>query len=274
MNVIIVATDYSREADNAVEYAAAAAQVVGARVLLFHLFKMSVHAMNSRLGPGSFDEQYTSSRRKLEEKASDISLRYGIVATADWHKDDFYLELKQSIQHFNADLVVLGMAEKSVEQDMLGNTTTSVISRLKFPVLAVPYGAKFTGIKTILFAADVLRGIHADVLDKVKEVASDFGAKDVEIFHVSNKVKEIEEKGIKASTESMFGEGVNDIKYLYKNVESNAVIEEIQKEVKAIEADMLIMVPNRYGFWGSLVHRSKTRIMASGSEIPLMSLPL
>jgi hypothetical protein len=34
------------------------------------------------------------------------------------------------------------------------------------------------------------------------------------------------------------------------------------------------MMPNKYGFWGSLIHRSKTRIMASGSEIPLMSLPL
>jgi nucleotide-binding universal stress UspA family protein len=274
MNVIIVATDYSKEADNAVEYAAAAAQVVGAKVVLFHLFKMSVHAMNSRLGPSSFDEQYVSSKRKLEEKAADISLRYGVVATADWHKDDFYLELKQSIQHYNADILVLGMAQKSVEQDMLGNTTTSVISRLRFPILAVPYGAKFEGIKTILFAADVLRGIHVDILNKVKEVAADFGAKNVEIFHVSNKVKEIEEKGIKASTESLFGEGVNDITYLYKNVESNAVIEEIQKEVKEIGADMLIMMPNKYGFWGSLIHRSKTRIMASGSEIPLMSLPL
>jgi nucleotide-binding universal stress UspA family protein len=274
MNVIIVATDYSKEADNAVEYAAAAAQVVGAKVVLFHLFKLSVHTMNSRLGPRSFEETYVISKKKLEDKADEIALKYGIVVTADWHKDDFYLELKQSIQYYNADLVVLGMAQKSVEQDMLGNTTTSVISRLNFPVLAVPAGATFKGIKTILFAADVLRGIHVDVLNKVKEVASDFGAKDVEIFHVSDKVKEIEEKGIKASTESMFGEGVNDVKYLYKNVESNAVIEEIQKEVKAIDADMLIMIPNKYGFWGSLVHRSKTRIMASGSEIPLMSLPL
>lgn len=274
MKVILVATDYSKEAENAVEYAAAAAQVVGARVVLFHLYKLSVHAMNSRLGPGSFDDLYKASRKRLEDRAAEISTRYSIRAEADWHKDDFYSELKQSIAHFNADIVVLGMAEKSLEQDMLGNTTTSVIHRLRFPVLAVPYGVRFEGIKTILFAADILRGVHLEVLEKVKEVAADFGAEQVEIFHVSDKVKEIEKAGIRASAESMFGEGVDGVRYFYKNVESNAVISEIQKELLETRADMLIMVPNRYGFWGSLIHRSKTRIMASGSDVPLLSLPL
>ncbi len=274
MKVILVATDYSKEAENAVEYAAAAAQVVGARVVLFHLYKLSVHAMNSRLGPGSFDDLYKASRKRLDERAAEISARYSIRAEADWHKDDFYSELKQSITHFNADIVVLGMAEKSLEQDMLGNTTTSVIHRLRFPVLAVPYGVRFEGIKTILFAADILRGVHLEVLEKVKEVAADFGAEQVEIFHVSDKVKEIEKAGIRASAESMFGEGVDGVRYFYKNVESNTVISEIQKELLEVKADMLIMVPNRYGFWGSLIHRSKTRIMASGSDVPLLSLPL
>ncbi len=270
----MVATDYSKEAENAVEYAAAAAKVVKAKLVLFHLYKLSVHAMNSRLGPASFDDLYKASRQRLEDRAAEVAARYGIRAEADWHKDDFYIELKRSIQHFNADIVVLGMPEKSLEQDLLGNTTTGVIFRLKFPVLAVPYGVKFEGIKTILFAADILRGVHLDVLGKVKEVAADFGARQVEIFHVSAKVKEMEKAGIRASAESMFGEGQEDVRYFYKNVESNAVIREIQKELAEVKADMLIMVPNRYGFWASLVHRSKTRIMASGSEVPLLSLPL
>lgn len=270
----MVATDYSKEAENAVEYAAGAAKVAGARLVLFHLYKLSVHAMNSRLGPASFDDLYTASRKRLEDRAASVAAQYGIRVEADWHKDDFYLELKQSIAHFNADIVVLGMPEKSLEQDLLGNTTTGVIFRMKFPVLAVPYGVKFNGIKTILFAADILRGVHLDVLSRVKAVAADFGAEQVEIFHVSEKVEELEKEGIKASAESMFGEKAGDVRYFYKNVESNAVIREIQRELMEVEADLLIMVPNRYGFWASLVHRSKTRIMASGSSVPLLSLPL
>ncbi len=274
MKVIVVATDFSKEAENAAEYAAGAAKVVGAEVVLFHLYKLSVHAMNSRLGPGTYDELYASSQKKLEARARALSESFGIKVRADWHKDDFYAELKQSLAHFQADILVLGMPEKSLEQDMLGNTTTAVINKLKLPVLAVPVGVKFEGIKTILFAADVFRGVHLKVLAKVKEVAKDFGAQQVEIFHVSEKIRELQGRDYKEETESAFGEGAEGVTYLYKNVHSNAVIREIQEEIQNTSADMLIMVPIRYGFWGSLIHRSKTRIMASGTDVPLLSLPL
>jgi nucleotide-binding universal stress UspA family protein len=274
MKVIVVATDFSKEAENAVDYAAGAAQVVGAKVVLFHLYKLSVHALNSRLGPGTFDDLYAGSQKKLENRAAEVSKQYGVTAVADWHKDDFYTELKQSLAHFQADILVLGMPEKSLEQDMLGNTTTAVINKLKLPVLAVPSGVKFQGIKTILFAADVFRGVHLKVLAQVQEVAKEFGARHVEIFHVSEKIRELQDRDYKVETESAYGEGAEGVTYLYKNVHSNAVIREIQEEIKATAADMLIMVPIRYGFWGSLIHRSKTRIMASGTEVPLLSLPL
>ena len=272
MKVILVATDFSKEAENAVEYAGAAAKVVGAKVVLFHLYKLSVHALNSRLGPSTFDDLYNASQKKLEDRAKALAEKYEIKTVADWHKDDFYTELKLSLAHFQADILVLGMPEKSLELDMLGNTTTAVINRLKVPVLAIPLEVQFEGIKTILFAADVLRGVHLHVLEKVKEVAADFGAKQVEIFHVSEKVKELQ--GLKEETEKAYGEDGSDIQYYYKNVSSNAVIREIQMELKEIQADMLIMVPNKYGFWSSLIHRSKTRIMALNSEVPLLSLPL
>lgn len=274
MKVIVVATDFSKEAENAVEYAAGAAKVVGAKVVLFHLYKLSVHALNSRLGPSTYDDLYAGSQQKLENRAKELREHYGIEALADWHKDDFYSELKQSLAHFQADILVLGMPEKSLEQDMLGNTTTAVINKLKLPVLAVPAGARFQGIRTILFAADVFRGVHLQVLAQVKEVAKDFGANQVEIFHVSEKVRELQDRDHKLETETAYGEGSEGVTYLYKNVHSNAVIREIQEELKTTEADMLIMVPIRYGFWGSLIHRSKTRIMASGTEVPLLSLSL
>ncbi|MNX96122.1 hypothetical protein D3C86_1284240 [compost metagenome] len=63
------------------------------------------------------------------------------------------------------------------------------------------------------------------------------------------------------------------MKYIYKTVRSNAVINEIEKEIKRYQADILVMVPKKYGFWDSLVHKSKTRIMASGLDVPLLSFP-
>lgn len=47
----------------------------------------------------------------------------------------------------------------------------------------------------------------------------------------------------------------------------------IAAEIKEIKADFLVMMPQKRGFWEAVVHRSKTRLMASGLQIPLLSIP-
>lgn len=273
MKTIIVATDFSAEAENAAEYAAQAGGHIGAHLILFHLYRVSVHAVNARLTPSALDEMAAVNKERLQERAKELAGTGRVRVTTHWASGDFHEEVSAAIRLHNADLLVMGMAGKSLEQDLLGNTTTSAIHRLKFPILAIPAGAKFRGISKILFACDMVRGVQKKILEEVKRVAVDFGG-EVEVFHVNERAGQLAVQGAAAQVPDSFGEGLEGVSYYYRNVQSNAVIAAIQQEVKRIGADLLIMVPYRYGFWGSLVHRSKTRIMASGSEIPLLSLSL
>lgn len=97
---------------------------------------------------------------------------------------------------------------------------------------------------------------------------------EVEVFHVNGAIEELQSENALLPEKDAIGSGLAGVSYYYKNVKSNAVIKEIEKEIKAFDADLLIMIPNKYGFWASLVHRSKTRVMASGLEIPLFSIPV
>ncbi|MNR37414.1 hypothetical protein D3C85_1554260 [compost metagenome] len=65
-----------------------------------------------------------------------------------------------------------------------------------------------------------------------------------------------------------------DVIYYYRNIESTEVIKAIKQEVLDTSTDLLVMVPQKHGFWDSLMHRSKTRAMASGNNIPLLSIPM
>ena len=65
---------------------------------------------------------------------------------------------------------------------------------------------------------------------------------------------------------------LEEVSYFYKSVQSEAVIEEIKTEMLEYKPDMLIMIPYEYGFWSSLIHKSKTRMMSSGLDIPLLSI--
>ncbi len=68
--------------------------------------------------------------------------------------------------------------------------------------------------------------------------------------------------------------GLAGISHYYKNVLSDNVITAIKDEIDNTQADLLVMVPHKYGFWESVIHRSKTSIMASGNNIPLLSIPV
>lgn len=274
MKTIVVASDFSKVSDDATKYALEVARFLKAKVVLFHLHMMSVHVANARLTPKALQESLDLNRLITEKAAEKWAEDYGVEVIPEWRMGDFYTEIKAVIETHTADVLIMGMAKKSLEQDLMGNTTTAVISRLDFPVLAIPQGSSFKGIKTILFAYDIEKELPSKILANVRDFAKIFDAS-LEIFHVSNRLEAIEKsEKMPDKVLKTFGDELNGIHYFYKNVSSNAVLQAIEDEVNVIQADLLIMVPYKYGFWGSLVHKSKTRAMASGNNIPLLSIPI
>ena len=270
---IIATTDFSEIAENAVEYAAAYANASNARLVLFNAFSYPLHASNAQLSAKNFEELFDKNLERLENNAKTLSEKYNIEVIAESSLKYIEDELIVLSEKYEPHMIVMGMVDKTLEQDLMGNTTTSAIKMVDVPVLAVPLKAKFNTLKKILFACDKPQEVPQHVLEKVKDTAHNIHS-EIEIFSVDEKVDQLNEKNSDTLAESIIDKHLEGINYFYKNVQSNAVIEEIRKEIKIFNADLLIMVPKEYGFWESIVHRSKTRIMASGLSIPLLSIPI
>lgn len=270
MKTIIVSMDFSEEAENALEYAGALAKKDGAKIVLFNSFAIPFHASNSWLPASSISKLEKYNRQLLEKRAKKLTKKYQVkVIVESGFLKDVELGLEELFFKYKADLVVMGMATKSIEQDIFGNTTTSAILMLKYPVLAVPVNVHYKEIDKILFACDELKEIELSVLAKIKGFTQDLKA-DLEVFHVENPTGGHRENEVPVVREISEFNGIN---YSYKSIKSENVIEAIKEEIEKTEAALLIMVPQRYGFWESMVHRSKTRMMASGLSIPLLSIP-
>lgn len=266
MKSVLIATDLSSIARNATEYAIETVKVAPGPVILFHLFKVSSHTADSLIGTRGIDAMFESRKKEMEAYAASLSQKHGIPATAVVRMGDFLDEIKTVYQENNCRILVLGMPQKTFEQDLLGNTTTAAIYTLEFPILAIPQTAMYKGIKKILFACDLAKEIQDSVIEKIKEFALLYGS-EVEILYVSNTIDSVSEKEHIKQT-------LVDIVYRYKREPpSESIIQTILSEAEAISADMIIMTPNKYGFWSSLLHRSKTRAMASNGRLPLLSLP-
>ena len=269
---IIAATNFSTIAGNAVTYAAELAKATGAKLILFNSFSLSVHSANSLITAESMQKQMDKAALRVQTLGEEIADLFKISVESICSYSFLEDELPAIIDQTNADLVVMGMAERSLEQDLLGNTTTSVIKNLNIPILAVPQNARFQNAKKILYACDTLSLSSIRRFSWIREVIGNLGS-EIEFFSVDEKLDEIREEQGKILLNSSIEKKFEDVKYIYKNVRSNAVIDEIKKEIKNFEADILVMAPQKYGFWDSLIHRSKTRIMAAGLDIPLLSIP-
>lgn len=274
MKTILAATDYTELAENAVNYAASIARRYDYKLIILNDFTISIHATNALLSAEAVEELIDENRLLLESKALLLASEYGIEVIARATFSFIENAINEVVDEYQPEMIVMGMEEKSLEQELIGNTTTSVIKKLRTPVLAVPRGLKFTIPKKVLFACDVLNGVSAQILAQVKNVALTTQA-EVEVLLVNETVAELKEMGIDAAAAlNRIDDGLEGIDYYYKNIKSDSIIKGIADEIKSINANLLIMVPQQYGFWGSMVHRSKTRIMASGLNIPLYTIPV
>lgn len=271
MKTIIVCTDFSREAENAMHYAASMAKESKYRIILFNLQTVSIHALNAQASADFFYTQTLKNQKKLEDKAAELKALYTIETGHHLASGNFIEELEKCIQLHECDFIVMGMAEKTLEQKLLGNIVTKSIHRIKKPILIIPAHIEYTGIRKILFAYDTHKNMTWSAMNDIYYFINEFNA-EVEVFNVSERLEDFAE--VIHDIDLNSGYDLDDIKYSFKMIQSIEVIKAIEEEIRLTGPDLLTMIPYKYNLVESLFHRSKTAIMAYKNKIPLLSIPL
>ena len=271
MKTIIVCTDFSHEAENATHYAASMAKENKYTIVLFNLQTVSIHALNAQASADFFYTQTLKNQKKLEDKVTELTTFYAIEATHHLASGNFMEELENCMQIHECDFIVMGMAEKTLEQKLLGNNITRAIHRIKKPILIVPSHIEYTGIRKILFAYDTHKSMTWTAMNEIYYFINEFNA-EIEVFNVSESLEDFTE--VIHDIDLNSGYDLNDIKYSFKMIQSIEVIKAIEEEIRLTNPDLLTMVPYKYNLVESLFHRSKTAIMAYKNKVPLLSIPL
>ncbi len=274
MKTIIVATDYSADASNAVEYAAALCQQMNARLILFNSFVIPPHAANSLLPSSAFQHLIDMNKGVLKSISGLLARSFSIEVLYESNISDIKEELDILVKKYDAGMVIMGMSGNSMEQKLFGNTTISVMKHASYPVMAIPRKMSFKGIKKIVFACDYTCAFIETTLTTLKSIFEDLHAQ-VEVFFVqSTPLTQVEtDNPASLSHPGELDHLVNDDHVEFKTTRGIHIIKSIRDEVRASEADLLVMVPQKYKFWDSILHVSRTVSMASQSEVPLLSVP-
>lgn len=270
MKTIIVGTDFSKDANDAVNYAAALTAAIGGKLVLFNSFTVPASSANARLNVNSYQSIIDKTYALLNTVADGLRQTYTIEVITELGMSDVQTGLDELVLKYDGRLVVMGMRGDSMEQKFFGNNTTAMMNHGKFPVLAVPHQVQFSGLKRILFAYDEQYAFTAAALNTLENIVSGISA-EIELFNVKTKADEPDQAAARHTEQ--IRETFKNITHTFREVSGTEVMSLIRNEVAAFNADLLVMIPQHYQFWKALLHSSKSRAMAASSGVPFLSIP-
>ena len=188
MKTILVPTDFSKNADNALEHAIALAKKMKAKILLIHAFQMSIIYPDTPLQ--LTDEQMASTEKEATKTLELLQKRViesGIPNCEYINQAGFTVDvILESADKFHPDLVVMGTRGASgIRGFLVGTNTAKVIEKARCPVIAVPEKAVYKPISKITYATDLLTS-DLNALNILVEFGKMFYAQ-ITLLHVSEK---------------------------------------------------------------------------------------
>lgn len=276
MKTIIVCTDFSPIATNAVQYAAALAKVVKARLVLYHYFNYPIPASDLQgIFPAVAPNKVTDGlERRLKDIKTSLVSTYQIEVECVVRSLDFSIDLEGLFHSEKANLVVIGKhGQSAVVNTLVGSVASNAIRRGKLPLLVVPQGVVFHPFKKILFPCDDHEILHAETLRALRDMAVAFDAY-IEVLTLFDleKTPALAPQGKLSPAKNNLEIRLDGTRHGYSFENEEFVDRGILDEATRSAADLVAMIPHHHSLWSNLLNQSKTQQIAAAISVPLLVL--
>ncbi|MES2285103.1 MAG: universal stress protein [Bacteroidota bacterium] len=272
MKTILVPTDFSDIANNAINYAAKLSIYTKSKLFLFHAYHVPMIVSEVPF-------VLTSEENQLDEKSND-QMRLIIEDLQKRYENRLEIEslsvpgftsdeIVDIAKHKNCDLIVMGTKGAGGSSKLLGGNTVDVIKHTHCNVLVIPDKVKFEKIDKIVFAFDYNAVKKSSVFDPLIELASLFNS-EIMIFN-------IEDSRVQPSTEKAI-EGIKlehvfeNLKHTYWFSEHENIVDAIHEFAVNNHAVMITMIRRSHNLFQQILTKSNTKHMALYSQLPLLIL--
>ncbi len=267
MKKILVPTDFSDNANQALRYAINLANYFGATVYVVHAYQVS-------RGTGrliSIDHIVEEDR----QKELGLLLRQVKPLVGENAAIEGYVRRGSSVdvvvstaEKLLVDVIIMGTTGASGMKKMFfGSTASNIIKNTKIPILAVPKDFTNIEIKNITISLDDKKVPETYVLHPAVELAHKFGA-EVNLLHV------VESEEADNSIDPKILEHFKQfgVSYTYFKLNAQDAGQGIQEFVTRKNSNLLCVIKHQRSWFQDLFHSSMSERLAFESKIPLLVL--
>lgn len=270
MKKILVTTDFSPIAQNAVNYAADMALAVKADLLLLNVVQTPVSYSEAPLLL-NLEDLMRSAEKDLAGIKDGLQKRTkGLVnVETEVGMGAFFNELKNVSERVKPYAVVMGSQGKTAAEHLLfGSHATHAVRDLDWPVITVPPDAVFSSIKKIGLASDLTKVVETTPIDEIKMLVNDFNAE----LHILNTGKKEVFSGDIVFESGLMQEMTMTLKPKFHFIANDNTDQGIIDFVDKNNIDLLIVLPKRHNFLGKLLHKSHSKQLVLHSHAPVMAI--
>jgi len=265
MKKILVPTDFSNNAYNALEYAIQFSQPFNATLALYHTYRVMSTTGSFTTVKGYIEEdnqkRLTMTKEKIVSRfGEDISIQSAAI------EGDMISVISNVADKKDFDLIVMGTkGATGLKEIFLGSNTASLMQNTQTPVLAIPTDYEYKPIKRIVFAVDNKDIKEEKTVRILKEISQKHDAQLI-LFHLAEKDADI---GIDPAL-GYHLQSLENVSVVYEF--GDDIMESIHEFVKNNQADMLCMIHHQKGFFRRLLEGDKTVNEVHHPRIPLLIL--
>ncbi len=173
MKLILVPTDFSACANNAVRYAIQLAAQSKSDLLFFHtVYSLKDDSVLMKQFPDEYKKLKEAAKHKLCKNIllqyKKLSVKPGVIKCEIKFGEDFTKQLIALAGEVKTDLLVVGTHGAGViKAALFGSNTSHLIAKSPVPVLSVPGHYRFTAIKELVYVSDI-----SNVTDEMRLIKS------------------------------------------------------------------------------------------------------
>jgi len=276
MRKILIPTDFSENAMNAITYAMELFKYERSDFIIMHAFADEVYENELDMSRVLFEEYKEKVRESSDKKLQKV-LEDMLVISSNPRHEYTYLsvfgslvdEANDVVDKENIDLLVMGTRGETDDRDItFGSNTLQVIKYVKCPVLAIPSKYHDVQTKNILFPTDYQLPYERRELKLVSTLAKSFVAT-INFLYVST----FENLSFRQQdNKSILQYSVHENKTEFHKISKRNLTEAINEFIEHNQIDMLVMVNTRHSYLENMLYTSTIQKIGLKIQIPFLVL--
>lgn len=271
MKTIVLATDFSDNARQAAFFAARLAHEQTARLILFHAFHLwPDNPAKTGDFPLSVKAMRESSQKSLEHLAESINTEIGSDLLIDCLAEEGHTmnAIRSVTTRKQADLLVMstvGTAPRSTQ--LLGSIATGMVAETEVPLLLIPPGVGYAGLKNAVLCIDLSNPPNAIAFEKAAGFAKAFGCV-INVLCISSKSNDAETQRQSGLIRRLLSQQPHTL-----TIETGEdVYETTLAFAHANKADLIMMLPQPHNWFWKLINEGETQRLARLTDLPLLAV--